>query len=124
MTLSKVKYLDKYIQHKKGGERNLCAHRFGIYQGWQRRSERWLSTFPALAEQMVLLSGFRGAGPQKGHRRREAEGRAGLTRTDEDTGAGRPGCMVHTNNFSFDKQNGEVLKRVKIRGSNIYHAIK
>ena len=49
---------------------------------------------------MELLFGFRGAGPQKGHRGREVEGWAGQTGTDEDTGAGWQGCMAHTTHIS------------------------
>ena len=43
---------------------------------------------------MELLFGFREAGPQKGHCRREVEGWAGQTGTDEDTGAGWQGGRV------------------------------
>lgn len=71
---------------------------------------------------MELLFGFRGAGPQKGHRRREVEGWAGQTGTDEDTGAGWQGCMAHTTHISSNEQNqtsprGDGLwmkKRVKL----------
>ncbi|RCU35026.1 hypothetical protein DVA76_18385, partial [Acinetobacter baumannii] len=65
-------------EQKKGkGWHMSKVHRFGIQWGWQKHSERWLSAFPALAKQMELLFGFRGAGPQKGHRGREVEGWAG-----------------------------------------------
>lgn len=75
---------------------------------------------------MELLFGFRGAGPQKGHHRREVEGWAGQTGTDEDTGAGWQGCMAHTTHISSNKQHrtvprGESLwrkKKVKLSGSH------
>lgn len=79
---------------------------------------------------MELLFGFRGAGPQKGHRGREVEGWAGQTGTDEDTGAGWQGCMAHTTHTSAPTNSIKLFpqgmvcgwkKRVKLSWS---HSLK